>query len=258
MLGPVVNAVVIIICAVAGCFIRGIPSRFEEIIKKAIGLAIVFVGIKGAMDNENVLLLIMSLVAGAAIGELINIDRLMNRLGLWAERRLGMENPEPGAGVNKTSENISSENIAAEKNTVENINTGRSFSKGFVTASILFCTGSMAIVGSMQSGLMGNHEILFAKSILDGAISIVFGASMGIGVAFSALPVFIYQAGIALASMAVKNFLTEDIIREMSSVGSLIVAAIGFNFLGIREIKVANFIPAIFIPLFYLIIKGLF
>lgn len=229
MLGPAVNAIVIVVCGLVGCFlIKGIPSRFEEIIKKAIGLSIVFVGISGALDNERVLLLIMSMVAGAAIGELINIDGLMNRLGVWAERRLGMDGAKGE----------------------------RSFSKGFVTTSILFCSGSMAIVGSMQSGLVGNHEILFAKSVLDGAISIVFGASMGIGVVFSAVPVFIYQAGIALLSMAVRDFLTPDIIREMSAVGSLVVAAIGFNFLGIKEIKVANFIPAIFIPLVFMLIEG--
>jgi uncharacterized membrane protein YqgA involved in biofilm formation len=115
----------------------------------------------------------------------------------------------------------------------------------------------MAIVGSMQSGLTGDHTMLFAKTILDGSISIVFAASMGIGVAFSAFPVFIYQSAIVLASMALKSFLTPDIIREMSAVGSLLVAAIGFNFLGVKEIKVANFIPAIFIPLAYMLIEGL-
>jgi len=228
MLGPAVNAITIVICSLIGCFlVRGIPFRFEEILKKAIGLSIIFVGIKGAFDNENVLLLIMSMVIGAALGELINLDGLMNRLGLWAENKLGM-----GQGEEK------------------------SFSKGFVTASILYCSGSMAIVGSMQSGLTGNHEILFAKTILDGAISIVFAASMGIGVAFSAIPVFLYQSGIALAAMAVKNLLTADMIREMSAVGSLIVAAIGFNFLGVKEIKVANFIPAIFIPLIYMTLQN--
>ena len=232
MLGPVVNAVVIVICSLVGIFlVRGIPSRFEEIIKKAIGLSVIYVGIKGALDNQRVLLLIMSMVAGAAVGELINIDALMNRLGMWAERRLG--GGKAGA------------------------DDKRSFSKGFVSASILYCSGSMAIVGSMQSGLTGNHEILFAKSILDGAISIVFGASMGIGVTFSALPVLIYQGGIALAAIAVRNLLTPDIIREMSAVGSLLIAAIGFNFLGVKEIKVANFIPAIFIPLLYMSIEGL-
>jgi uncharacterized membrane protein YqgA involved in biofilm formation len=227
MLGPIVNAATIIVCALIGCFlVRGIPERFEEITKKAIGLSIVYVGIKGALDNQHVLLLIMSMVLGAILGELVNIDKWMNRLGLWAERRMGM--------------------------------SGGGFSKGFVSASILFCTGSMAIVGSMQSGLLGNHETLFAKSILDGSISIVFGASMGIGVIFSAIPVLIYQGGICLASIAIKDLLTPDIIREMSAVGSLLVAAIGFNFLSIKEIKVANLIPAIFIPWAYFALAPLF
>ncbi|AEF86706.1 conserved hypothetical protein [Treponema primitia ZAS-2] len=227
MLGPVVNAAAIVVCALVGCFlIRGIPGRFEEILKKAIGLSIVYVGIKGALDNQMVLLLIMSMVIGAVLGELINIDRLMNLFGNWAERKLKM--------------------------------SGGAFSKGFVSASILFCTGSMAIVGSMQSGLLGNHETLFAKSVLDGSISLVFAASMGIGVVFSAIPVFVYQAGIALASMAIKDLLSPEIIREMSAVGNLLVAAIGFNFLGVKEIKVANLIPAIFIPWLYLGIKTLF
>ena len=235
MLGPVVNALVVVVCSLAGCFlIRGIPERFEELIKKAIGLSIIYVGIRGALDNERMLLLIMSMVAGAIIGEFINIDKWMNQAGLWAERKLGMA---------KTAERPG--------------NTGRNFSKGFVSASIIFCTGSMAIVGSMQSGLQGNHETLFAKSILDGSISLVFGASMGIGVAFSALPVLLYEGAIALASLAIKDYLTPEIIREMSAVGSLIISGIGFNFLGVKEIKVANLIPAIFIPWAYLAFMGL-
>jgi uncharacterized membrane protein YqgA involved in biofilm formation len=227
MIGPLVNAFAIVVCSLVGYFvIRGIPERYEDIIKKAIGLSVLYVGIKGAFDNERVLLLIMSMVSGAIIGEFIDIDRRMNRLGNWAEKKLGLG--------------------------------GGSFSKGFVSASILFCTGSMAIVGSMQSGLQGNHETLFAKSILDGSISIVFSASMGIGVAFSALPVLIYQGAIVLASLAVRDFLSPDIIREMSAVGSLLVAAIGINFISVKEIKVANLIPAIFIPWLYLGITGLF
>jgi uncharacterized membrane protein YqgA involved in biofilm formation len=235
MLGPLVNAAAIVLCALAGRFLlRGIPDRFEEILKKAIGLSIIYVGIKGALDNERVLLLIMSMVGGALAGELINIDRLMNRLGGWVEEKFGLAAP---AGVRRA---------------------GGSFSRGFVSASILFCTGSMAIVGSMQSGLLGNHETLFAKSVLDGSISAVFGASMGIGVAFSALPVLIYQGAITLASMAIKDALTPEIVREMSAVGSLLVAAIGFNFLGLKEIRAANLIPAVFIPWIYLGLEQLF
>ena len=221
MLGPLVNALVVVVCAFAGRFlVKGIPQRFEEIVKKSIGLSIVYVGIKGALENQHVLLLILSMVGGAIIGELINIDRLMNRFGSWTEHKLKM--------------------------------SGGTFAKGFVSASILFCTGSMAIIGSLQSGLTGNHETLFAKSILDGAISIVFAASMGLGVAFAALPVLAYQGAIVLCSFLIKDMLTPDIIREMSAVGSLLISAIGFNFLSIHEIKVANLIPAIFIPWIYL------
>jgi uncharacterized membrane protein YqgA involved in biofilm formation len=229
MLGPSVNAIAIVVCALVGCFLmRGIPARFEETFRKAVGLSVILIGIKGALECQRMLLCIMSMVIGSALGELIGIDAFMNRIGKWAESRLGKNS---GGG-------------------------GSSFAKAFVSTTILFCGGSMATVGSMQSGLLGNHEVLFAKSILDGATSIIFGATMGIGVLFSALPVFIYQAGIAMASLLVKDYLTPDIIREMSAVGNLIVAGIGFNFLELKEIKVANLVPAIFIPLVYMIIEG--
>jgi uncharacterized membrane protein YqgA involved in biofilm formation len=247
MLGPLVNAATVVVCALLGCFlIRGIPPRFEETLKKGIGLAIIYVGIRGALENKHVLLLIMSLVIGAAVGELVNIDKWMGRLGLWAESKL----------IGKKTETRKDGRDPPH---------GKSFARGFVSASILFCSGSMAIVGSMQSGLTGDHGTLYAKSILDGSISIVFGASMGIGVAFSAIPVLVYQGGIALLSIAVKDLLTQEIITEMSAVGNLLVAAIGFNFVclsgasnvvpvagALKEIRVANLIPAIFIPWIYL------
>ena len=232
MLGPVVNAVVIVICSLIGTFlIKGIPGRFEAILKRAIGLSIIFIGIRGAFENSRILLLIMSMVFGALIGELINIDKWMNKVGKWAERKI----------VKKESEN-----------------SRHSFSKAFVSASILFCTGSMAILGSMQSGLQGNHQILFAKSVMDGSMSLIFGASLGIGAAFSALPVLVYQGGIALASIYIRDLLTPEMIAEMSAVGSLLIAGIGFNFLGVKEIKVANLIPAIFIPCLYFAAAGFF
>jgi uncharacterized membrane protein YqgA involved in biofilm formation len=231
MLGTFVNAAAIVVCAAAGTFLfKGIPERIEEILKKAIGLSIIFFGIKGAFDNQNVLLLIASMVLGSVIGELIDIDKWMNRLGFWAEKKL-VRRTEGGSK--------------------------HSFSKGFVSASILFCTGSMAIVGSMQGGLMGNHQTLFVKSVMDGTMSLVFGASFGIGTAFSAIPVILYQGGIALGSFYIRDLLTPDIIREMSAAGSLVITAIGFNFLAVKEIKAANLIPAMFIPLAYLTITGI-
>lgn len=227
MLGPIVNGIVIVICALAGkFFVKGLSGRFEEIIKKAIGLSILYIGIAGAMENKRIMLLIVSMVAGSIIGEWINIHKAMNQFGLWAEKKFGF-----GEG---------------------------NFAKGFVTSSILFCTGSMAIVGAMQSGLMGNHEMLYAKSILDGVIAIIFASTMGIGVAFSAVPVFLYEGAIALGAGYIKDWLTPEIITEMSAVGSLLIAALGFNFLEVKEIKVANMIPAIFLPWLFIAIETAF
>jgi uncharacterized membrane protein YqgA involved in biofilm formation len=245
MLGTFVNAGAIVVCSLIGVLlVKNIPARFEGILKKAIGLAIIYFGIKGAFDNNHALLLIMSLVIGALLGELIDIDKGMNRLGAWAEKN-----------ISRFKGQTSSETDSGTR--------GGSFAKGFVSASILFCSGAMAIVGSIQSGLEGNHQTLYAKSILDGSISIVFSASLGVGVLFSAIPVLIYQGGIALLAMAARGILTQEIITEMSAVGSILVAAIGFNFLlvtenGENEIKVANLIPAVFVPLAYLGIRSLF
>ena len=218
--GVIVNAAAIAICAMAGAFlVKGVPDRFHETISKGLGLSILFIGISGTLENENVMLLIVSIVVGSLIGEGLNIDGGMNRLGDCIERRLGF-----GEG---------------------------GFSKGFVSASILFCTGSMAIIGSLNSGLMLDHEMLFAKAILDGVISIIFASTMGIGVAFSAIAVFIYEGMITVGAAFFRDYLTEDMIREMSASGSLIIAGIGLNFLEIKNIRVANMIPAIFIPCVY-------
>ena len=227
MLGPIVNSITIIICALVGTFlIKNIPERFDEIIRKGIGICLLYMGIKGAMENQRVMLLILSIVIGSIIGEMIDFDKGMNKIGEWAESKIGLSKGK--------------------------------FSKGFVMASLLFCTGSMAIVGSLNSGLSGNYEMLFAKSILDGVISIVFGSTLGIGVAFSAVPVFLYEGIMTLGASFVKDWLTPEIIREMSAVGSLLICALGLNFLEIRQIKVANMIPAIFIPWIYIGITSMF
>jgi uncharacterized membrane protein YqgA involved in biofilm formation len=161
------------------------------------------------------------MLIGSLIGEALDIDGAMKRLSALAEKRMGFSDPQ--------------------------------FSAGFVNASILYCTGSMAIVGAMNSGLLGNHEMLFAKSILDGVMAVVFASTLsGAGVALSAVPVLLYEGGIALAAGVLKQVMTDQIIMEMSAVGSLLIAAIGLNFLISRQIKVANMIPAIFLPWLFL------
>jgi len=253
MLGPIVNAAAIIGCSLAGLLLskilgESVPDRIQHIIMKALGLAVIYIGISGAMESTHSLVLILSMVIGSIIGEAINIDRAMNRLGEWTEKKLGLskqeefESDDPEFVLEHTGKRRS----------------GSYFTKGFVSATIIFCTGSMAIVGAMQSGLMGDHEMLFAKSILDGTICILFAYQMGIGVAFSAVPTFIYEGLIAFVSMKAAGFVPADMIVEMGASGSLIIAAIGFNFLDIKEIKAANMIPAVFMPCLIMGIQNLF
>jgi uncharacterized membrane protein YqgA involved in biofilm formation len=134
---------------------------------------------------------------------------------------------------------------------------GSGVAKGFVVASLVFCVGSMAIVGALESGLTGNHQTLFAKSALDGLFSIIFASSFGIGVLFSSASVFIYQGMITLTSSLMKPFLITAVINQMSAVGGILIMAIGINLLEIQKIKVGNMLPAIFIPLVYYMMKQL-
>ena len=132
---------------------------------------------------------------------------------------------------------------------------GQGVAQGFVSASLLYCVGAMAIVGSMESGLSGDHQTLFAKSILDGISSVLFASTLGIGVIFSAASVFLYQGLITLTASSLRQFLVPDVVSQMSAIGGLLILAIGIGLLEIKKIKVGNILPAIFIPLIYQVLK---
>ena len=226
MLGTVVNACAI----VAGCltglvFKGGIAEKYKETVVHAVALSVVLVGFKSAFASEALLTVILSVVIGSLLGEWVNIEGKLDGLGAWLETKV------PGGQG--------------------------SVAKGFVTASLVFCVGSMAIVGALDSGLTGNHETLYAKSILDGVISVIFTTTMGIGVIFSAVAVFVYQGGITLTASVMKPFLTPEVVAEMTSVGGLLIVAIGLNMLDITKIRVGNMLPAIFIPLTWYMVKGI-
>jgi uncharacterized membrane protein YqgA involved in biofilm formation len=224
VLGTIVNALAIIGGSLVGLFFRGgIPEKYNETIIKANGLSVLLIGVMGAIKTQNVLLVIFSMVIGSILGEFLRIEDNLDRLGAYIGNKMG----DKEGGI----------------------------AKGFVTASLLFCVGSMAIVGSLQSGLSNNHQTLFAKSVLDGITSVVFASTLGVGVIFSAIAVFIYQGIITLAASSMKVFLTESVIGEMSSVGVLLIMALGFNMLEFKRIKVGNMLPAMFIPLIYYIGK---
>lgn len=237
-LGTIVNCITVLLGSIIGLLIKGgLPKRFENTIFSAVGLAVMFIGLggalsglivisDGALDTQYTMLMVLSLVLGAVLGELLDIEKRLDHLGEWIKSKL----PEKW--------------------------TSSSFVDGFVTASMLFCVGAMAIVGSLEDGLNGNCSILFAKSVLDGISSVLFAASMGIGVAVSILPIAVYQGGITLLSGLVKPYLSEALIGQMSCVGSILIFAIGINMISGKKIKVGNLLPAILFPIFFAFIKS--
>lgn len=226
MLGTIVNSAAIATGSILGVFLnKGIKEEYKNTIMDGIALIVILIGIMGALKTENLILMTISIALGSIIGEAVKIEKKLDKLGRSLENKFG-----------KGDSN---------------------FSKGFVTASLVFCIGAMAIVGSLESGLQGNHSTLFAKSIIDGISSIIFASTLGIGVGFSAVAVFLYQGTITLLASSIKYLLTPETINEMSSVGGLLISAVGINMLGLKKIKVGNMLPAIFIPLIFFALRNL-
>lgn len=226
MLGTIINFLAIVGGSIIGLFLNGgIPERISNTVMNGISLCILFIGISGAFKVDNMLIVIISISIGAVIGEFFNLDEKLKKLGDWLERKFK--------------------------------NNKNKISEGFVSASLIYCVGAMAIVGSLESGLRGNHEILFSKSILDGISAIIFSSTLGIGVMFSAVSVLVYQGVITLCASFISPVLSEAVIANMTACGSLIIIGLGLNVLGVTKIKVANLLPAVFLPIFAPIIISL-
>jgi uncharacterized membrane protein YqgA involved in biofilm formation len=226
MLGTIVNTLAIIAGSLVGLLLRGgIPAQYKQTIIQALSLAVILIGLKGALQTDAILLVIFSMVVGTVVGELLRIEDRLAGFGRWIESRLATG--------------------------------GNGIAKGFVTASLVYCVGSMAIVGSLESGLTGNHQTLFAKSVLDGVSAIIFASSLGAGVLFSAVSVLLYQGGLTLGAAFMKQFLIPATVSQMSAVGGLLIMAIGINLLEIQRIRVGNMLPAVFMPLLYYMLRQL-
>ncbi|WP_457552533.1 DUF554 domain-containing protein [Desulfobacula sp.] len=223
MLGTIVNCLTIIAGSLVGLLFRnGIPEKYNQTVMQAIGLSVILIGMKSALGCDNLLIIIVSLALGSLMGEWIGIENYLERLGNFLESKFSK--------------------------------TGSSFSAGFVTASLMYCVGSMAIVGSLESGLTGNHDTLFAKAALDGIVGIILTSSLGIGVLFAAVPVLLYQGSITLMAGLLKPLLVPEVISQMSGIGGLLIVALGLNMIREKKLKVGNMLPAIFIPLIYFLI----
>lgn len=234
-LGTIVNVIAIILGGGIGLIIKGgIPEKFEKTIMNALGLAALMMGFTGALQgmivvnedgslsSQHIMLMIISLVIGAVVGEWIDIEKRLEHFGDWCQRRFTLTNSKSDT-----------------------------FIEGFVTSSLLFCVGAMSIVGALEDGLNANATILYAKSMMDGISALIFTASLGIGVLFAAIPVAIYQGSITILASFIKPFLSDAVVSQISFVGSILILAIGFNLIFGKKIKVGNLLPAIIIPIIY-------
>ena len=234
--GTIINTLVILAGSAVGLGIHALAGRFssalgekgarlgerlQTLMMQGIALCVLYIGISGSLKGQNTLAAILSMALGAILGELLDLDGRMNRLGQWVQDRT--------ARVLKGG--------------------GSSVAEGFVTSSLLFCVGAMSIVGALENGLTGNFDTLKAKSVLDGISSIIFASSLGVGVALSAVPVLLYQGLISLAAGVLSPLLGDAVIAEMTCVGSLLIVAMGLNMLGVTKIKVMNLVPGIFLPI---------
>lgn len=219
MLGTIVNTIAILIGSIFGIFFgKRLPQKIGDGVLHSFGLFIIYLGVQGAMESQNTMIMILSLVFGAILGESLNIESHLEKLAFQLKEKIGKEDD--------------------------------TLATGFITGSLLFCAGAMGVVGALQGGLSADHTMLFTKAVLDFVASFFLAASLGIGVLFSGGTVLFYQGGFVLLAWFIGPFLTPDMIVEIGAIGSLLLIGLGLNMLEATEIRVLNFIPAIFFPIF--------
>lgn len=239
-IGFVVNTIAVIVGGLIGLLLKkGLSDRFQSILTKACGVSTIFIGASGCLagmltvnadgsvGTQGAMLLIFSLVLGGFAGEALNIEARLETVG---------------------------EKL---KSAIRTKSDGR-FVEGFVSASLIVCVGAMAIVGSIQDGLTGDHSMIFAKSVLDFVIVLVLASSTGVGAVFSALAIFVYQGALTLLGMVLGNFISAELIGQLSYIGSALIFCIGINLCFGPKIKTGNYLPALLVPVFYELILRFF
>ena len=225
MLATVINVILVLIGSAVGLLFKNIISdKLMSILTRALGLCVLGIGISSMTGTRDTLCVIVCMVIGTVIGHAADIERRLEGAGDLLKARL-----------------------------VKGRSNSR-FTEGFVTAFLLYCVGAMSITGSIEAGLNHNYKIIISKGVLDGVTSVSFAATMGIGVAFSTVPMLLYQGGITLLAGWVGPYLPEAVITEMTAVGGALIVALAINTLelGREKIKVGNMLPAMFLPIVYI------
>ncbi|MGI2328441.1 DUF554 domain-containing protein [Planococcus sp. YIM B11945] len=221
LLGTLINAVLIVVGTLIGRALRNIPEKMRETVMYIIGLAVVVLGLQMGFESGNFIIVIISLVLGAVIGEWMDLDKMLNDFGHWIELKLAVKESKG------------------------------SIAQGFITATLMYVIGAMGIIGALESGLSNEHGVLISKGIIDGFVSIILASTLGIGVLLSAVPVFVYEGMIALFATQISLLIPEAaldlFIKEMTATGGVMIAAIGLNMMGITKIRVANLLPGVLV-----------
>ncbi len=219
-MGVIINVIAIVIGTMIGLFLkRGMSEKMSSHIMQGLALITFIIGLKGALVDQDMILLIVSISLGGYLGEMMQLEENIRKFAEWVQDKLSKEGAQ---------------NQLAE---------------GFVSAVLIFCVGAMAVMGSLEAGLRDNHQILITKAIIDGIASIILTTTKGAGVMLSALAILLYEGGMMVLAQFVAPYLSESIVYAMSAVGSLLLVALGLNLLELTKIKVMNFLPAMFLPI---------
>ncbi|WP_431802172.1 DUF554 domain-containing protein [Halobacillus andaensis] len=232
LLGTIVNGICIIIGTLLGLFFTKIPERFKETVMSGVGLAVLLIGLQMGFETDNIVIVLLSLLTGAIIGEALHLEERLEYIGRWIERKF--------IKPDQTS----------------------TMAQGFITASLIFGIGAMSVIGALDGGLRNDHEILITKAVIDGFVALVLTSTLGVGVIFSVIPVVLYQGSIALLATQINRWIPQEMldlfIVEMTATGGLLIVALGLNLLKLTKIRVANLLPSLIMVGLVLYISQLF
>ena len=243
MLAVFVNCAAIVAGSVIGLlFAKKIPQKITDSIQTACGLVSFVMGVQMAFKYQNVVYLALALIFGGIVGTALDIDGKILKAGRFLER-VFLKKPEAAAPtVSRATNDSAAQESAAEFSAGK---PQKNFAYAFLNASVLFCVGAMAIVGSFKAGIEGDYSIIFLKSVLDGFIAIGFAAAMGVGTAFSALAIFVYQGALTLLAIFIHQYVSDSLLAEITGSGGALIVLIGINLMGLKKIKTANYLPAV-------------
>jgi len=224
-IGTFINSLAVILGSLVGVLLhRSLPERIRGIVFQGIGLVVLVIGIQMALNVENLLLLVFSILIGGVVGEAADLERRLEEAGEFLK-----------SGVNSRNE---------------------FFTHGFVTASLIFCIGSMAVIGSIDEGIRGDRSLLLTKAIIDGFTAIALASTYGIGVLFSFVPLLLYQGGLTLLAGQAQAFFSESLLSQLTATGGVLIMGLGFNFLEIKRIRVTNLLPCLLVAVLLAVVVG--